>query len=551
MEIGRKESAAFLWQNVKKVKHNIIFLMLVQAFHGISGMLHALLLREVIDHAVEKETQAFFRAFLWMAALLLLQIAARCLVRHLEEKVRAGVENKLKERLFRTLLGKDYAEVTSMHSGEWMTRLTSDTAVVADGVTTIFPGAISMVMRLCGSVIVLLVLVPGVGFAMVAVGVLMLAFTTFFRRILKRMHKQMQEADGKVRVFLQEHLGSLMIIKVFQAEEQVAGNAKERMEEHRTIRMKRNRFANVCSTGFALALRGAYLVGACGCGYGIIKGTVSYGTLTAVLQMINQVQTPLAGMTGYVPKFYAMLSSTERLMEAEYFSEDRTVPKEECTGSAFAYLQLKKAGFAYPDKEEAVFSQVSMKIERGEFVAFVGSSGCGKSTLMKVLLGLYPLTEGLLEFGTEDIKGTVHTRAYGGELFSFVPQGKHLMNGSIRDVIIIGDRNKETDEERLREVLHTACAEFVWELEDGVDTELGEQGAGLSEGQLQRLSIARALYCDRPVLILDEATSALDESTEKLLLANLRELRDKTVLVVTHRPAALAICDRVIDMETW
>lgn len=549
MKTDKKALSAFLWENVRDRKYSIVILLLVQIYLGAAGMLQALLLKELVDCAVEKETGRFFQAMCMFSVLIVLQVVARSMLRHFEESVKSGVENRLKERLFRTLLHGDYAKVTAVHSGEWMTRLTSDTVIVADGTVTILPGALSMIIRLLGAVIVLFVLIPGLCVFLTVLGAVVLGFTSVLRKIMKSLHKAMQEEDGKLRVFLQEYLGSLMIIKVFRAEDNVCEEAASQMVRHRRARMQKNRFSNICSTGFGAMLRGAYLLGAIGCGYGIMQGAVSYGTFTAVLQLINQLQVPLAGMSGYVPRYYAMLASVERLMEAEQYIEDLLSEKREESVGHFSTLKMENVGFSYPGKQENVLRSVDFELKRGEFVALIGGSGSGKSTLMKLLLGLYPVSDGEIQAeltgGQKRIPSVQELR----QLCTYVPQGNRLMKGTIREIVALGNKAEMQDDKKIKEVLQTVCAEFVWTLPDGIDTELGEQGAGLSEGQLQRLSIARALFLERPIIILDEATSALDEATEKQLLSNIRKQKDRTVLLATHRPAALEICDRVVDVE--
>ena len=258
----------------------------------------------------------------------------------------------------------------------------------------------------------------------------------------------------------------------------------------------------------------------------------------------------------YFPQYFAMIASAERLMEIERFApdtEEPPVPSEQIHSfytDRFASMNLRNARFAYEDgKNEAVFEHLNLNINKGEFIAFTGESGSGKSTTLKVFLSLYPLSEGssyLLDTnGTE----TPLSASWRG-LFAYVPQGNQLIVGTIREVISFGDPDLMQQEENIRKALEIACADsFVDELPDGLDTLLGEHGSGLSEGQTQRLAVARAILSNRPILLLDEATSALDSATEARLLTNLRTLTDRTVIIITHREAALSICDRRIHFN--
>ncbi|MDD6098387.1 MAG: ABC transporter ATP-binding protein [Oscillospiraceae bacterium] len=536
---------------VGKYKINVIILSLIQALLGGSGVIYALLLRNGIDSAAEKDKSGFMIALVSVIILVLIQILLRAVARWLEEHSRSTIENILKSRLFETLLKKDYASVTNIHSGEWINRLTSDSKVSADGVVDILPGAVGMAVKMIGAFVMLLIIEPKFLFVILPCGGALLLLTYAFRKVLKRLHKSIQEKDGDLRIFLQEHLGSLIIVRSFSTEQRTAEQGRQKMSAHKNARMKRNHFSNLCNIGFSAAMNGMYLVGFAYCGLGIIGGTVSYGTLTAILQLIAQIQSPFANITGYLPKFYAMTASAERLREAENFADDgkeevidsREI--EEFYNTEFSAIKADKVCFTYKSTDkESVLYNVSFDIQKGENIAFTGHSGCGKSTVLKLLMCLFRPDSGSIIIqkaeGTEtELSSKWH------RLFAYVPQGNHLMNGTIKEIITFADA--QADDERIARALKISCAdEFVSELENGIDTELGERGAGLSEGQMQRIAIARAIYSDAPILLLDEATSALDEATEKQLLNNLRSMTDKTVLIVTHRPAALDICDKII-----
>ena len=552
----------WLWTLPGKKKLYILALTLVQSLHGASGVLYALLLREIVDAAVGHDGAGFWRGMVLIVLLVIAQIALRAVVRWLTELSKSSFENLFKLRMTDTLLKSDYLRVSSIHSGEWLNRLTNDTVVVANGYVEIVPGLAEMIVKLVSALIMIIVLEPKFAYILIPGGILLIFFTWLFRKKLKKLHRNIQEADGKLRIFLQERLGSLLMIKSFASEERTERDASEKMQAHQDARMRRNRFSNLSNIGFGGAMSGMYLLGVGWCGYGILNGTITFGTLTAITQLISQIQTPFANITGYLPRYYAMIASAERLMEAEEFDRDNeaaATPEEmgEFYKNDLNRFGLDNVSFRYfPDSEDMygadkddmpeVLVDRSVYIQKGEIVAFTGQSGCGKSTALKLLMCVYRPDSG--ERYYEDVEGTRHelTEAY-RRLFAYVPQGNVLMSGTIREVVSFADPEAAHDEDRLKEALKIACAdEFVYELDDGVDTLLGERGKGLSEGQMQRLAIARAVFSGSPVLLLDEATSALDGETEKHLLNNLRELTDKTVVIVTHRPAALTICDRVV-----
>ncbi len=557
-----KTAVRWLLEVSGKEKRYVLALMILQAVSGGTGALYALLMRGVVDAAQYGQRTEFFH-YMWLILLLVLfQLGLGALLRYLNELVSADMENCFKRRLMQQLLYRDYEAVGAVHSAEWLNRLTNDAVLVAGNMVTLVPSLIGLLVQLFAALVMLVFLDWRFAVVMVPAGFLMIFLTWMFRRFMKRLHKQVQEKDGALRVFLQERLIAMPVLRSFAVEKETETGVDRKMAEHKGARICRNHYSNLFNTGFGGAMRGMYLLGFFWCGYGILQGTVSFGTLTAITQLIWQVQSPFASLSGFLTRFYTMLASAERLMEIEAYpgtegTEIRSLSEvREYYEKRFAAVELRDASFTYypavekldelnKERQPVVLQNLSLSVRKGETLAFTGPSGCGKSTVLKILMCLYsPDTGERLLLDREGGEGPL-TQEW-RRLFAYVPQGNLLMSGTIREVVSFADASRTGDDESIWTALEIACADFVHTLERGLDTKLGEGGSGLSEGQMQRLAIARAVFSRSPILLLDEVTSALDSDTEKHLLENLQHLTDRTVVIVTHRPAALEISDRVL-----
>jgi ATP-binding cassette subfamily B protein len=432
-----------------------------------------------------------------------------------------------------------------------MNRITSDTLVVTDGAVTLIPSLLSMLVRIVGVLIVLGGIEPIIALVFLVGGCVMILLSVLPRRIQKTMHKKVQAADGEVKSFLQESLESLLVIRAFGNEEKIARVSEKKMADHRRIRRKRNHVFNIFGTGLRLCIQSGYLFGFIWCGMGILEGTVTYGTLTAVIQLIGQIQAPFASIGGTLPKYASMLASAERLMT---FSESAREKEELETNfsrddiyTKLDEIRFKDVTFGY-DEDRLVLKNETFAVRKGEFAALIGNSGIGKSTIMKLLLSVYEPNKGEIKIGTTDREMKLSELPAG--MFAYVPQGNYLMSGPIWQVVGFAESSERVDRKRVEKACEIACAdEFIRQLPQGYDTVLGERGDGLSEGQMQRIAVARAVYSGCPILLLDEATSALDATTEKKMIANLKQMSEYTVFLVTHRKEVWELCDRVLERK--
>jgi len=558
----KSSNSAVSWilENSKGQRLSIVVLAIADIAIALCSVYEALALRNIINNAVDRNDKAFAAAAFVMAALVAIRIVLRILTRWLDERTKAKLENKLKGRLFNSLLTKDYASVSAVHSGEWLNRLTNDAVHVAGSAVEIAPNTLATLVKLAASVILVMDLVKEVSWIVFPCAAVFILVTVLLRGKMKKLHKRIQEADGRFRSFVSDCMSSMIVIRSFSRERSAFNKAGELMEEHEDRRMERIKFSNIANTGYQLILEAVYLAAVVYCGHSILSGSMNYGTFTAVITLVGRISAPITNMSGYVPKWYSMLASAERLMEAEDYEDDIKGEKksdaqiQELYADSLKGLRLDNVSFSYikagsaPSDEprRVVLDGISLDINKHSITAVTGPSGCGKSTLLKLLMCFYPLSSGERKIVTEE--GDMPLSPEWRGLFAYVPQGNQLMSGTIKDVLTFSDPSADPVE--IEKALDIACAsDFVKELPAGLDTVLGERGSGLSEGQTQRLAVARAVLSGHPFLLLDEATSSLDEDTEKAMLQKLRTLTDRTVVIVTHRLNVLSICDTEVHMD--
>ena len=396
-----------------------------------------------------------------------------------------------------------------------------------------------MLVRLIAAMVVLAALWPRFALALLICGILMIAATGFVRRRLKDLHKRVSESEGKVLSFIQEVLEKLLVVQAMDLSGEAGRRADALLEDRWLLQRRQRRVSLLTGVGTSVGYYAAGLSVLVACGWSLMRGAMTFGTLTAVMQLFDQLQSPFLGLSGLLPRYAATMASAERLMELETIRPARR--RRECRSAD--EIAARNVTFSYG--EGALIDNATFTVPQGAFTAVTGASGSGKSTLLKLLLGVYRPASGSLvaRSGGEEISLSDGTRG----LFAYVPQGNLLFSGTLRENLLLV-RPQAGEEELTQAIRAAAMDEYLPQLPQGLDTPLGENGAGLSEGQAQRVAIARAVLCGAPVLLLDEATGALDVETERVVLRRLAALDGRTCIVVTHRPAALEMARIRLDV---
>ena len=552
-------SLGWIIKNSKKQIPRIIILSMSNMILALVTTALALVSKYAIDaaqkaaNATNDAMFAHYRNWIIIYGIVILAIiAGRLLLRvyaqSLTIKVQARLEMNMRSKLFNSIMMKKYDKINLFHSGELMNRMTSDINIVTDGITNIVPNLLYFITQFVGAFVVLIIFDWKFTMVFIVAGVVISGVTLIFRGKLKKLHKEVQETDGKTRSFFQEAIESLLVVKTFGVEEQFNEKGEQLQMTNYNAKMKRRKVSILANAGFSFVFNAGYLMALVWCALKVCTKAMTYGTLTAVLQLISQIQTPFVNITKVVPQYYAIIASAERIMEIE------DIPLEERKNKSFdahrfydKFATAKFENIQFNYGRESVLEEGNASFEKGDFVAIRGISGIGKSTLMKMLLGVFKPKSGeikLYEKNGDYVEASPTTRA----LFSYVPQGNYLFSGTLRENILL--INPDATKEEIDEALTISdIKDFVYSLPNGLDTVIGEKGLGISEGQAQRLAIARALLSKAPILLLDEATSALDAQTEYNVLKHIKELNKKTCIIITHKMAALDVCNKEFIIE--
>ena len=531
-------AAVLRWSKGVHVKVVLICMLTVAA--TVASLCFTLATKGLVDGAVSSHYDVLVKYALMLVGIILLQHVLNALQAWLRIHASADLQQSLQGMLVREILSKQYGSLKEFHSGELVNRVFSDMGVIKNGIMSILPSVIGIVVSFVGAAGILIAMDWHFVILMLVGGTLGLIVVLLFRGPMKARHKRMQEAEGALHSSTQETFVNIRLIKSSLSEERSLRRIGKDQAYLCKEQVRQGMFSFRMNDSMGLVFDFSWLF--CmlwGC-LNIYKGNLTYGSLAAMLQLIGRIQGPIANSVSIASQLYSVTSSAERLLELTDLPAEE---KGEVLHS-FDEIVMDDITFKYDDGIEEVLQHVNWTIHKGDFMALTGISGGGKTSLFQLLLGIYQPTKGQMLFrdGDKTVPASRGTRA----LFAYVPQGNTLFSGTLRDNLTLFTDN--ATEEEIREAVDAACLTRVVE-DIGYDVVLGERGVGLSEGQAQRVAVARALLSKAPILLLDEATSALDEKTEARLLENISKMRDKTCIIVTHRRAALDICDYTLHIE--
>ena len=537
-----KEYARWISRQTKPFLPSLALMTLIDLVLILIGFGSSFLSKTVVDSATAAKPYA--TAFAIMFTLTAASIGIGAFVNILRTMINERFAFGIRLKLFDRLLASQYLPLSRYHSGDLLTRLTSDANTVATSIATAIPSLAMIFVRLIIAFMLLYSYSPFLALSalLLAPGGLLVSLLT--SRKLKEYSIEVKETEAAYRSFLQEHTAHIAVVKTFCMEE----HSRTRMSDlrGRTLEalLKRSRLGVLTSTLVRCLFSLGYLLSFSYCLHGLHSGTLSYGTMTLFLTLFSQIQQPLIGLGQLLPQAIAILASADRIMELESIKED---PRSGCTAlPSEVSLTFDNVSFAY-DRTE-ILRDISFTATPHQLVGIMGPSGAGKTTLIRLILALAEPTSGNITCCYDGTDEAISADAR--RMIAYVPQGNTLLSGSIRENLRWG-RPDASDEEMFK-ALEDASADFVHSLPQGLDTPLGEKAMGLSEGQAQRIAIARALLRRAPILILDEATSALDEASEERILSRLSDPKRAYAplcLIITHRRSMLRYFDRLIEID--
>lgn len=545
MEKKKSETGKWIFKHIRAFIPYLLILIVLVTITAYTNVQFSLASRSLIDIATGQADGSLKKSAVILCALLIFQLVLQILYIRIHVSVSGKLTMRIRSELFYKMLSKDYSEVSKYHSGEILNRLVSDVSLLSEKSTEIIPNVFALLSTIIFSFVALYQLDKSFALFCLCFGPVILLAAYIYKKKIKTLHIKCRESDGRVRSHLQETVQNFIVVKAFAKETLMRKKSEKLQYENYCLNIKRSLIGIISNVLFFLAMTVGYYATL---GWGVYRlsvGTITFGTVMAMLSLVDQIQSPFREVASLFPQLYMVLASTERLIELDNLKDDNpsTVLTQEDIDN-FKEIVFEDVHFSYGNVE--VLQGINLTVGKGEMIALCGMSGAGKSTFSKILLSVIKAQSGkaVLRTADKDIEFSSGTR----KLFSYVPQGNLILSGTIRENITFFDE-KPDEEKIIRAATAAQIIDDINKMPDGFDTVLGEKGHGLSEGQVQRLAIARVLYYDAPVLLLDEATSSLDIATEEKLLCAIKSMTDKTCIIISHRREVMQACDKTYILQ--
>lgn len=531
----------------KPVIPHAIAITVIASIVSLISVYKALITKNLIDASIAMQSIQIKHHMILLILAYAFTISINIVKKYISLYANEKLTHNLHNRLYTHITNSEWLEQSKYHSVSLLSRVTGDTSAITGLILSTIPSVISAVVLLTASAYTLFKVEPNITIFILLLSPSLIIVSKLFTRKLKNIQKQQNEQNVKYKAFMQESLNNIMVVKTFCHEDENLKNIKNLQKERLNLALKYTRISTLSK--LILKVGGLFIYFII-LGYGVnnlSKGIWTYGTLSAMLQLSGNVQSPFSKLSKNAPSFITCFASLERILEIEELTLENSDENIQTNNLNNNYsIEFRNVNFEYK-KDNPILKDISFDINPGEKVAFIGPSGEGKTTIIRMILSLIHNQSGSAYFKHNNKIEPINKNHR--NLISYIPQGNTLFSGTIKENLLYGNPNASIDE--INTALKQACAyDFVYELKDKLDTTIGEKGLGISEGQAQRLAIARAFLRKKPILILDEATSALDPKTEVDILRAINDLEHKpTCIIITHRPSALKICDTIFNLS--
>lgn len=542
----------WFFREIARFRWTFVAVLLFQVVGVAISLFYVWLSKDLVDTAVEHfqgdlQRQRIISLAIIFTLVSLSRPILTAIKSYMQSRMAVSMTNSLRQRLFDEMLKTEVDVGRKYHSGDMINRMESDVSAVTNAFCAAVPNLFWAGLQFAAAFAC--VLYVDLRLSLILVFLLPIAAPAgkFIMKKVRKLTLRIKSSDSRIQSHIQESIQHHTLLRTLEYTDGSSQMLGELQDENYSRNLKRIGFSIIARVLMSLAFTLGYLVAFLWGVRGLSTGVVTYGVMTAILQLVGQLQRPLLQASENLPSLLHCTASIDRLMELE------DLPKEEAEDAlmlgAPAGVRVRNLSFQYPDGEEKVIDNLSFDFKPGSRIAITGRTGIGKTTLLKLILALSRPTSGSIELYDSEtsVPVSVKTRCN----FAYIPQGNTLFSGTVRENLLMGDRN--ADEERMKEVLHLAAADFVMDLPEGLDTICSEAGGGLSEGQAQRIAVARGLLRPGSIVLLDEFSSALDPATEEEMLSRLTAkdglCAGKTMIFITHRESILNFCDSELKFE--
>lgn len=539
---------SWMWKHTKGKRLTLFISVFIGLFRIVASLSFVWISKEMIDIASYNKMENLYVYALSLSAVLIFEIILSALYSYIEVQLEAGVRSLLMRSTFVRAVNSVWNGKEKWHSGDVVNRLEEDVRLVSNSMCSVLPGLAITAVQFIAAFIFLSYINPELAWIIVFIMPVFLVVSFFIARRMKRLTKEIRETDGKIQSVIQESLQKRIVLLALMRVKHVYSKLVYYQEKFIEQSTERNRFSVVSRMAVMFGFGAGYLTAFIWGVSHLHDGLITFGMLSAFLQLVGQIQRPTADMSRKIPYIIHSLASAERLLEI-YSSEQEEIDEAVSSSMENPYcgIRFENVTFSYKDSDRKIISGFSYDFKPGSSTAIVGETGAGKSTMMRLMLGLLKPESGIVYLYTNDNYKMIASSRTRLDVI-YVPQGNSLLSGTIRENLIAGN-GLITDDE-IDKAIYLAAAEFVYELPEGLDTICGEGGEGLSEGQAQRIAIARGLLSRGNIILLDEFTSALDSETEKKLMNRLtREVIGKTIVFITHRKDIADMCSNILHIN--